>query len=166
MIASIKGSTEPSEATQASYADMVKRVVGEKIEKLTSQARPPVLEQKMVQECFDKENRKCNVVLSNFPEPQGAGVGNVAAADKQAVYEMLHKLHLEVEVGKVVRLGAKPNNGRPRLLLVATPSEEVKWDVIRAAKGLRELDEYKDVFINPDMTRLEREAQGKLKFCV
>ena len=163
MVASIKNSTGPTEATQASYADIVKQVVGEKMEKVKNQARPPILEQKMVQECFDKENRKCNVVLSNFAEPRGTGAGNRAATDKQAVYEMIHKLHLEVDIGKVVRLGAIPNDGRPRLLLMGTQSEEVKWDLIRAAKGLRDLDEYKDVYVNPDMTRLEREAQGKLR---
>ncbi|KAK3864508.1 hypothetical protein Pcinc_029813 [Petrolisthes cinctipes] len=47
---------------------------------------------------------------------------------------------------------------------MATQSEEVKWDVIsRAAKGLRELDEYTNVLINLDMTRMERGTKGKLR---
>ena len=163
MMASFKGSVGESEARQASYADVVKKVVGEKMDTFTHQVRPPVLEQKMVQECIDKENRKCNIVVTNLREPQGTGLGNRSAADKQAVYDMFHQLHLEVDVGKVVRLGAKPDNGRPRLLLVATQSEEVKWDVIRAARGLREIDEYVNVLINPDMTRMERETQSKLR---
>ncbi|KAK3862327.1 hypothetical protein Pcinc_031796 [Petrolisthes cinctipes] len=63
------------------------------MEKLAHQlVYPPVMEQKMVRECIDKENRKCNIVVtlvSNLPtEPQGTGVGKKVAADKQAVYNM------------------------------------------------------------------------------
>ena len=151
------------EGMHASYADVVKKAVGEKMEQITSKAKPPpALEPGMVQECFDRENRKCNMIISNLPEVSNLP-GNRMAAEKQAVYDLFHALHLQVDVGKVVRLGAKPGDGRPRLLLVSTLSEDIKWDVVRAGKDLRELEEYTNVYINPDMTRMERQAQGKLR---
>ncbi|KAK4291010.1 hypothetical protein Pmani_036141 [Petrolisthes manimaculis] len=60
----------------------------------------------------------------------GLSVGKKVTGDKQAVYDMFHKLHLEDNIGKVVRLGAKPVGGIPslRLLLVATLSEE--WNMM------------------------------------
>ena len=159
----VKETLATNEMASKSYADVLKKTMNEKMDQMAVHSKPPTQAKDMVQECFDHESRKCNVVISNIPEAQGAGIGNQSAADKQAVYELCHMLHLEVVIVKAVRLGAKSRDGRPRLLLVSNPSEETKWDVVRAAKNLKQIEQYKDIYVNPDMTRTEREEKAKLR---
>ena len=152
---------------RTSYADILKQAMSEKADEMSNRVSPlatahePDITQ--VQECLDRESRKCNVVISNLPEAVGTGIMNRVASDKQAVYEMFHELNIEVDIGKTVRLGAKSRDGKPRLLLVSTSTEETKWDIIRSGKGLRDIYRFRNVYVNPDMTRTERQVQGKLR---
>ena len=149
------------------YAEILKKSISEKPDEVSSRGTWPSLPHKQelvqVQECMDRESRKCNVIISSLPEPEGAGLMNRMAADKQAVYEMFRDLNIEVDIGKAVRLGAKSRGGKPRLLLISTSTEETKWDVVRAGKALRDLEKYQHVYVNPDLTRMERQTQGRLR---
>ena len=149
------------------YSEALKKSMSEKTDEVPNRGTWPSLPQEQdmvqVQECMDRESRKCNVIISNLPEPEGAGLMNRMAADKQAVYEMFRDLNIEVDIGKAVRLGAKPRDGKPRLLLISTSTEETKWDVVRAGKDLRDLEKYQNVYVNPDLTRMERQTQGRLR---
>ena len=47
--------------------------------------------------------------------------------------------------------------------MVTFDSEAVKWDVIRAAPDIQYSSSYGNIFINPDLTRTEREAAKLLR---
>ena len=49
-----------------------------------------------------------------------------------------------------------------QLLVVDVKSEASKWNLIGKSKQLRSTENYSPVFLNPDLTKDEREAQWKL----
>jgi len=65
-------------------------------------------------------------------------------------------------VTKAFRVG-KPVQDKPRLLIVGLENVEVKIDVLKLAPQLRTTEEWKDVFITPDLTWKEREEGRKLR---
>ena len=70
--------------------------------------------------------------------------------DSEEDYEKLHR------IGKL-----KP--GVPRPLCLKCESVEQKNRILRSSKGLRNIEKYKSVFINPDRTRMQLEIDKNLR---
>ena len=136
-----------------------------------------------ISEKQDIERRKLNLVLYNMPE-QEKGEKSVwdnpakIAADISYVSEMVeNEFHLNMNTStptpRIVdarRIGKKPEseNGvkpRPRPLILKFRDIESKRQVLSKAKDLRSSvdDEYKAIYINPDLTPLQRKNDAILR---
>ena len=153
--------------SRKTYAETLKNEVVEKLDRLSQQQQNTCHEHvankaDVVEEYVDRQQRKANLIISNVPEPSNASNEENRQQDWMMVDEMLRRLHLRVDVIKVSRIGRK-NAGKTRLILVTLSSEDMKWEVLREAKNLRDFDEYHGVYINPDLTKTEREQNKKLR---
>lgn len=67
-----------------------------------------------------------------------------------------------VRVTKSFRIG-KVQTNKPRLMVITLENEEMKWEVLREARMLRNRVAWPRVYISPDKTWKEREASKKLR---
>ena len=148
------------------YAEVLKKAVEDKLEERLPHSggfhEHVANKTEVVEEYVDRQNRKANVVISNIPEPDMASFDDRRQHDWETVDKMFQALHLKIEVKKVSRIGRK-QEGQTRLLLVTLGSEDLKWEVLRVAKHLREFEEFFGVYVNPDLTKSEREINKKLR---
>lgn len=112
----------------------------------------------VIDEYADRDRRKCNLIVFNTPESIDTGGGtdteNFVTLCKSA-------LNYDVKPTKVLRLGKK--GVKPRPLLVALESEEIKKHILMHARHLRTSEQYKGIFISSDMTKSEREQHKVLR---
>ena len=112
---------------------------------------------------LEKEKKKLNVVLHNVPEPPAETYAERVEQDKAKFKEIIRDgMHLNVNATKAYRVG-KPNHDKPRLLIVGMENAEVKIDVLKMAPQLRATDEWRNVFITPDLTWKERVEGRRLR---
>jgi myosin heavy subunit len=113
-----------------------------------------------VAESMDIEQRKLNVIIHGVEEDAGE-----ASVDNAKVMEILNsglKMKADNHLVKVCRIG-KPSNDRPRLLKVELKSLEGKIEVLKRAKNLRHSEDFKKVFIVPDLTRKQQLVDKELR---
>ena len=104
-----------------------------------------------------------NVVVHNMTESDGGTHAERMTKDRSRLGELLREeLNLNVHILKSFRMG-KFTEGKSRLLIVTLDSEETKWEVVRLAPQLRGTDTRHNIYINPDMTKQEREEGKKLR---
>ena len=116
---------------------------------------------KDVAEEKDKEDRKNNIIVYNVPE-QGAGsVDDKLKQDKLFILELMNALHTgvdEEDIKKLFRLGKKPDNGKPRPLLLQFGGRLAKSLVMDSLFRLKNIDtKFNRITISHDMTKKERE---------
>ena len=71
-------------------------------------------------------------------------------------------LKISVTPVKTSRVGKKLPE-KPRLLTVTLESASSKYDIPKCARQLRGSVHYSNIYINPDLTRKEREQGKKLR---
>ena len=112
---------------------------------------------------MDKERRKQNLVIHNLPEETEGSPKDKAEKDEQKFKEMIREsMKMNVHPSKSFRVGKKIE-GKDRLLIITVESVDVKQDILRSATELRNTEEWRNVFITPDMTRQEREEGKRLR---
>lgn len=173
----IKRSFVEQNSQKASYADMLKstctnvvKEVNAKLETLphsvnqNTMNRPDAVRDisQVFDNYMDKDKRKLNVVVHNLPEEPGETLAERSANDQAAFQGMLREaLKLNVSTTKAFRAGKKLPD-RPRLLIVTVGSLEAKLDLLKMASQLRNTN-WSNVYINPDLSKHEREEGKKLR---
>ena len=173
----IKRSFVEQNSQKASYADMLKstctnvvKEVNAKLETLphsvnqNTMNRPDAVRDisQVFDNYMDKDKRKLNVVVHNLPEEPGETLAEQSANDQAAFQGMLREaLKLNVSTTKAFRAGKKLPD-RPRLLIVTVSSLEAKLDLLKMASQLRNTN-WSNVYINPDLSKHEREEGKKLR---
>ena len=116
---------------------------------------------KSVKECIEQEKRRKNIVVHNLKEPDAElSVEGKQEDDKHTFQEMCKEtMRLNTRVEKTFRVG-KSTSGRPRLLIVVLEEEATKWEVLRMARNLRDVECYNNIYITPDLTP-EEQARDK-----
>ena len=173
-----KKSYKELEKTKASYASMVRDSCAEAVTSIQKSV-PSNLTQKtagassqaaqeisgVIDNFIDKERRKLNVVIYNLPE-QGLETDTVTDKMQKDIalfcQIMREELHLNVRVSRAFRAGQKVPN-RPRLLIVTLDSTEVKMELLKLSSELKNSENWHSLYINPDLTRKEREDGKKLR---
>ena len=172
-------SLKDNETRQKSYASMVKgqckevvNTISTQIEKLPSEqinqknkgtGNAPMQFTGIFDAFVDRERRKNNVVVHNLTESDGDTHTERMTKDRSKLGELLRReLNLNVRIVKTFRVG-KYAPGKNRLLIATMDSEETKWEVVRIAPQLRGTDTGSNIFINPDLTKQEREQGKKLR---
>lgn len=112
---------------------------------------------------LDKNRRSRNIVVHNLPEQQGQSLSDRSKADMSLFVTMAKE---------VFRLNCKPTRSfragkvipdRARLLIITLENEETKHEILSMAAQLRSSSNWTRVFITPDLTWSERQAQKKLR---
>ena len=119
----------------------------------------------MIDNFIDKERRKLNVVVHNLPEQETTNdpVDEKMQKDITSFCKIIKdELRLNIRVNKAFRAGPKQST-RPRLLIVTLDSTDAKLELLKLSPQLRNSDQWRSLFINPDLTRKEREDGKKLR---
>jgi len=136
--------------------------IGNEQAQISSHAPPNPAE--VVDEYLNRERRKLNLVIYGIPETTATSAPERQQADLNSFNELVDsefKIN-NFEISKCVRLG-KPKNDKPRPLLVTIPDNTIRRQILRNAKNLRNSNTHKRVFISPDLTPQEREANKQLR---
>jgi len=114
-------------------------------------------------EMEERHKRRKFLVISGLPEPCVGSVEQRRLEDQQAIESLAEAIGVEdVNFENISRIGAI-NSHKPRLLRLKCSSIRAKISLLRASKNLKRLSKYRMVFINPDLTRHERERDKILR---
>ena len=116
--------------------------------------RPNIGLMNIIDELADREKRKRNIIVYNLPEPSSESDSDVFSTLCSSVYGC------SFSVAKSLRLGKKTEKCRP--LLISLCKEEDKFELLSRSFLLRRNESYKNVFLAPDRTKLEREKHKSL----
>ena len=102
-----------------------------------------------------------DIIIRGLSEGTGT-VEERAEQDVEAVNSLLASIEVDSEdVTDVRRLG-KMNGGKPRLLRATFPNPTRRQEALRKAKLLRS-SRFKNVYIQPDRTRMQQETERSLR---
>jgi hypothetical protein len=110
----------------------------------------------------DKKRRAKNVLISGVKMPANTEEKDRKLEDETFVKSMFRTLHFEEP--KVVRRFKSSNSSEtPPLILVTLPDSLDRNKVLFESKKLRNFENFKSVYINPDQTVAERAFAKKLR---
>ena len=114
-----------------------------------------------VKECMEQEKRRRNLVIHNLKEPDSElSLEEKCAQDKDEFQDMCKKtMRLNTRVERSYRIG-RVTGDRPRLMIVVLEEEATKWEVLKMAKSLRDMEKYSNIYVTPDLTP-EEQARDK-----
>ena len=119
--------------------------------------------EEMVEEANRRHQKRKKVMITNLPEPSSGTHVQRKDEDNNTVRDIISDLGLnEIVIEDTQRIG-KIDLKRPRLLCVTCSDKASKFDLLRSAKELRKFDKYRNIFINPDLTFIQREKNRKLR---
>ena len=111
-----------------------------------------------------RDRRKNNLILSGIPESENGTADERKEKDLSTVKSLFFALdwtNIDA-VSTVYRIG-KMNPSRPRLLKVICASAESKRSLLSKSKNLRNVTQYKNVYMNPDLTPLQQVQNKQLR---
>ena len=119
----------------------------------------------IVDEYRDIERQKLNVIVFNVPEPKSADISQRKTEDREFFNSLVEDIGIApVDIADVTHPGAKiANKSRP--LRVQLNNLSQRRSVLSNAKKLRNSSSrsFKEIFINPDLSPKERQAQKELR---
>lgn len=138
----------------------------ERVRSLSAQSNgdgSPSISETVYREMEDRHSRQKFLIISGLEEPLTGSPAERRLRDKEIVEGLAHKIGVtDFEVSDVLRIG--PVHGRkPRLLRLKCPSKTVRTSLLRSSKNLRKHSEFQKVYINPDLTPLQREKDRLLR---
>ncbi|XP_052786446.1 uncharacterized protein LOC128221863 [Mya arenaria] len=112
----------------------------------------------------EREFRARNLVIQNLPESSAEEPEERNKEDMGSVGELLKIIGIteEAVVEKCMRIGKKEDD-KTRITKIIVNSVETKKAILKDAKRLKNETIYKEVFIGPDLTKMEREEQFNLR---
>lgn len=120
----------------------------------------------VVEEENDKENRRNNIILYNVAESAEGNVESKYKEDKLIFLQLMNALSTgvdEEDIKKMLRLGRKNENGKPRPLLVQLGCRLAKNLIMDSLFRLKNIDaKFKGITVSHDMTKNERDECKKL----
>ena len=110
----------------------------------------------------EREERSENVVVYGMKESEKEEAEGRKEDDKTKFMEMAQEIGVEVEEAEVkFRAGKKREDGKPRPMIVKVKDEDTKQRLLANARRLARKEEWKAVFISPDLTWQQREEGRK-----
>ena len=117
----------------------------------------------LLMEVEERQRRRDYLIVFGLLEKGTGSVEERKRRDADSFKSLLQEIGIPDLVPKeVVRIG-KVSDTRPRLLRVRCSDFEAKMAILRAARNLRSSKNFKNVYINPDRTRMQREKNGELR---
>ena len=116
-----------------------------------------------IKEVQDRQDRKLNVIFFNIEESNAEDLSQAKTDDMDQARAILGAMDVTVPMSNPQRLGKKDDaDTRARPLRVKLSNEQDIKRVLRGGAKLKESDEYKSIYVNRDMTPLERKEWRKL----
>ena len=159
-----KALKEKIEKTEA-QTDQVRSKMGKmekEIETGMETAKKEVKEE-VSTEMKEREERANNVVVYGLKESGKEEAKDRTEDDNEKIKEMMEEIGVEAR-GKVevkFRAGRKVENGKPRPVIVRVEDEETREQLLQHARRLARKDDWKNVFLSPDLTWKQREEARK-----
>lgn len=115
----------------------------------------------ILDEFENRDRRKTNLIISGLPEREDMNADERKQLDLSTVNSLFSALDgfTNDVVSGVHRIGMI-NPSRPRLLKVICVDTESKRRILSKSKNLRNMQQYKNIYVNPDLTPLQQ-AQNK-----
>lgn len=114
-----------------------------------------------IKEMEERERRKCNIMVFNMPESGSQDKEVCIAHDKDLVNEIFEEIEAPASVCNMYRVGGKGGkNARPLRVILASADEQKK--ILNGAVKLKSKAAFKNIFINKDLTPLERQQRNLL----
>ena len=156
------------EVTLSQVLDRQKRYDSE-IHRLDDVLKSEVLclkeeQRNMVAELEERNRRRSNLILSGLPEKTDGSAEERRewdAVKAQSLFESLTHLNRSV-ILYVHRIG-KINSNKPRLLRVICRDQDTKSAILRKAKDLRTMPQFRGVFVNQDLTPIQQKEEKSLR---
>ena len=107
----------------------------------------------------EREERSENVAVYGLKESENEEAEARKEEDKKMMLELAKEIGVEVkgEMEVKFRAGKKREDGRPRPMIVKVADDETRQNLLTNARKLARKDEWKRVFVSPDMTWQQRE---------
>ena len=133
------------------------------LEKRISQSE--MSDETLINETLERYRRRKWLMVSGLPEPTTGSIRERKNADIQELTDLASTIgvdDLDLEPEEVMRVG-RSNASGPRLLRFKCESTNVKFDILKKAKDLRNHPELNGVYINPDLTKSQRATNKSLR---
>ena len=115
----------------------------------------------MFDEYTDRARRKNNLIIHNIPENDCETISDRNMADTDKINNIISNvLGLdEVHIIKTIHLGGRGQSRttKPILIFAAMDNEIRKQTILALVKSLRDTDDWKHIYISPDLTPKETE---------
>ena len=129
----------------------------------SSATAEPIPEEIFLREAEERNRRRDFIIISRLKESNSGSVNDRKLHDKQTFKDMMHSLNIPTfEPLEQARIG-KVTSETPRLLRIRCPSYDTKMALLTAARNLRNTNSYKKVYVNPDLTPMQRAKNKKLR---
>jgi len=118
----------------------------------------------IIAEVESRDRRKTNLILSGLPVKEDGTADERKQSDLITVQTLFTTLDSSKTdaVSAVYRIG-KMTSSRPRLLKVVCNTFESKRSLLSKSKSLRNITQFKNVYINPDLTPLQQMQNKQLR---
>lgn len=127
--------------------------------KETTRGLDPEATAREIEMRFAKRN---NLIVSGIPEPTQGSLEQRREVDLEKVKALLSELDVrDPRLEGVFRIGQSLR--RERLICIKVQDFALKQDILRKAKSLRNSNEFKQCFINPDLTPSQRAKDKELR---
>ena len=98
-----------------------------------------------------------NIIIFGLPPQSGTD------GDKSAVKKIFDKIEYTANMDSVKLIRFKGKNDKPGPILVELETVAIKNQVLKSARKLRGINEYENVYINPDLTESEAALEKSLR---
>lgn len=109
----------------------------------------------------NKKRIEKNIIIFGVPESKKSVQAEILADDTDAVNEILSIIDKkEIKPVHIKRIRSKKSPGP---IIIELSDAKDKLPILTAAKKLRSIEEYKSIYINPDLTDAERKLDFDLR---
>ena len=117
----------------------------------------------MAKESNDKIKKENNILISGLTESTSRDKDEIDQFDKDCVSNLLVKIGSDIEkVHRITRL-KKINATKPAITLVEFKNKDDQQSAIINSKNLKSDEQYKQIFINKDLTQAEAQLEKELR---
>ena len=117
----------------------------------------------IIGEAEERYRRRKYIIVSGLPEDETGNVSERLISDTNKVKKLTLSMGFQdFEPREISRIG-RLNSSRPRLLRLKCANPQERNVLLRKAKSLRQTSCFKEVYLNPDQTRTQRELSRRLR---
>ena len=119
--------------------------------------------EEILNEVEDRHAKRKFLIISGLPECKTGSPSERRFQDAETISELIADIGIDQFVPeKVARIGPL-NQGKPRLLRFKCSDTSEKFSILRHAKNLRNNVKFPNIYINPDLTYIQRQRNKALR---